>query len=73
MTTFIADYIFGKRDGRPRSRPSPAERLLAHLRAPARLQRDAAPGDARSTQTDTGTPLPRRTTDRRGSSEGLAG
>jgi hypothetical protein len=44
MTTFIADFIFGKRDRRPRSRPSPAARLMARLR-PALPPQDA-PGTA---------------------------
>jgi hypothetical protein len=71
MTTFIADYIFGKRDRRPRSRPSPAQRLLAHLRAPARPQTDAAPAEAPSAHTDAG-PMA-RTSRPCGSGEGLAG
>jgi hypothetical protein len=73
MATFIADFIFGKRDQRPRSRPSPAQRLLSHLRAPARPQPDAAPAEAHAVQADTGTALSRRSTRPRGSSEGLAG
>jgi hypothetical protein len=72
MTTFIADYIFGKRDQRPRSRPSPARRLLAQLRASARPQTDAAPAEAHAAQADTGTAIA-RTAGPRGSGEGLAG
>jgi hypothetical protein len=73
MTTFIADFIFGKRDQRPRSRPSPAQRLLSHLRAPARPQVDPAPAEAHAVQTDTGPALASRSTRPRGSGEGLAG
>lgn len=60
MTTFIADFIFGKRDRRPRSRPSPAARLMARLR-PAAPPHDA-PSAAGIGQThfDTGTPLVQR-------------
>jgi hypothetical protein len=72
MTTFIADYIFGKRDQRPRSRPSPARRLLAQLRTSARPQADAAPAEANAPQTDTG-PSMARNARPRGSGEGLAG
>jgi hypothetical protein len=71
MTTFIADYIFGKRDQRPRSRPSPARRLLANLRAPARPQTDAAPAETQAAPTDTGPST--RISRPRGSGEGLAG
>jgi hypothetical protein len=73
MATFIADFIFGKRDQRPRSRPSPAQRLLSHLRAPARPQPDAAPAEAHAAQTDTGPALARRAAHTRGPSNGLAG
>ena len=72
MATFIADFIFGKRDQRPRSRPSPAQRLLAHLRAPARTQPDVLTPETHAAQTDTGQTLARRTARPRGSSN-LAG
>ena len=60
MTTFIADFIFGKRDRRPRSRPSPAARLMARFR-PAVPQQDAA-GASRgaSSSIDTGSPPEKR-------------
>lgn len=60
MTTFIADFVFGKRDRRPRSRPSPAARLMARLR-PAMTAQDA-PGaaDTAPTPIDAGASLARR-------------
>jgi hypothetical protein len=58
MTTFIADFIFGKRDRRPRSRPSPAQRLLAQFR-PSAPPHDARP--AEPARIDTGPALSRRT------------
>jgi hypothetical protein len=58
MTTFIADFIFGKRDRRPRSRPSPAQRLLAQFR-PSAPPHDAHPPER--AQIDTGPALSRRT------------
>jgi hypothetical protein len=57
MTTFIADFIFGKRDRRPRSRPSPAERLMDRLRPPAPPQEKRPPDPLRI---DTGPALSRR-------------
>jgi hypothetical protein len=71
MTTFIADFIFGKRDRRPRSRPSPARRLLAQLRMPAPPRTEPAPAETRPAQTETGPALTRRAA--RASGEGLAG
>jgi hypothetical protein len=61
MTTFIADFIFGKRDRRPRSRPSPAARLMARFR-PAMPPQDA-PGAAATAPSgiDTGPLLAQRT------------
>jgi hypothetical protein len=60
MTVFIADFIFGKRDRRPRSRPSPAARLMARLR-PAVPQQDAAGAPCGAPSSiDTGSPLVKR-------------
>ena len=59
MTTFIADFIFGKRDRRPRSRPSPAARLMARIRASV-LPDDASTAGTAPTSLDTGTPLVQR-------------
>jgi hypothetical protein len=62
MTIFIADLIFGRRHGRPRSRPSPAARLLARLRpdAAARPPSEAVQQAAAGPQLDTGPALTRR-------------
>ena len=57
MTTFIADFIFGKRDRRPRSRPSPAQRLMARLSPSAPPQEKRPPEPLRI---DTGPALSRR-------------
>jgi hypothetical protein len=60
MTTFIADFIFGKRDRRPRSRPSPAARLMARLRPTLPTREAASAAEIGPTPIDTGPPLVQR-------------
>lgn len=61
MTTFIADFIFGKRDRRPRSRPSPGARFLSRLR-PGNPPQDAPPAaEIAPARIDSGPALSRRT------------
>jgi hypothetical protein len=71
MTTFIADFIFGKSDRRPRSRPSQAARFFAQFRPPVRPQPDATPTEAHR-DTDARPALIRRATSL-GPKDGLAG
>lgn len=72
MATFIADFIFGKRDQRPRSRPSPAQRLLGHLRASVRPQPQVVATEV-SSEADTRGALARSATRSRAPGDGLAG